>query len=87
MAKAQSFFGGTKPKVTGVKAKTAKPKTGTSTGGGINFQRRNRVKQVGTTTAPASNNSQMIRDNSFSTKSAAKRPSLPGKEDNRTAWR
>lgn len=85
--KAQSFFGGTKPKVTGKKATVAKPKTGTSTGGGINIQRKTKVKQVGVTSAPKADNSQMVRDKSFATKAVKGRPSLTGKEDNRTSWK
>lgn len=85
--KAQSFFGGTKPKVTGKKATIAKPKTGTSTGGGINIQRKTGVKQVGVTSSPKTNNSQMVRDKTLSTRAAKNRPSLAGKEDNRTNWK
>lgn len=44
------------------------------------------VRQVGTNSA-GSTNHQMVRDPNFRTKAIKGRPSVRGKEDNRTSWR
>lgn len=46
-----------------------------------------KVKQVGTTSGSGGHNQQQFRDSTLETRSAVGRPSLPGKEDNRTSWK